>query len=315
MQAAPKRNTSPKPRSSRAHVLLLAVGTAIAACKAKPEKEAPRGDPSAHASLPPSAASSSTRAAPPPVFPGAEPPNDARSTPSGVRYRVIRQGQSDPALRGVVADVDVWTRDGQLAFSSNETGPSAFPLTLLPDEFRRVLAALGVDSTAVFWLPKAALEPWAPPAIPRADIVLRLTVRSSFVPPPATTHAMSAPASAPAPAPESGAPPADALRTPSGLRYVTLVRGQGAASLAPDAPVSARVDVWAQSGITLTSVVQGIEINTTPARAPGGLGEVMARVLPGSRTRIWVPARSSGAILPDQVGRELILDVELSGRK
>jgi hypothetical protein len=172
------------------------------------------------------------------------------------------------------------------------------------------LSELGVGGDAVFWMSEAALDGWRPEPFPRADIVVRLEVLEAYEQPPAKTSVLKSEPARRSSEPETALPPKDAVRLGNRLRYVTLVRGEGIAA-APDTMLKLRVSGWVQNGARIERVLDQLEISTSPKNAPGGLGEVLTRALPGSQTRVWVPRQSSTKILPDLPDRDLILDIEL----
>jgi FKBP-type peptidyl-prolyl cis-trans isomerase len=247
------------------------------------------------------------------TFPGPEAPPEAQALPNGVKYRVLRRGTPAKDLEAVVADVAIWSKQGELAFSSYGTRQAEFSLSILPEDLAHQIASLGIGGDAIFWLPSAAVDGWRLSVLPAGDVVARIEVLRRRAPAKTTAQPLGRPASkgAAVKPPAVGGPPSDATTTPNGLRFVVLRRGEGPTPSQRDAEVTTRVSGYVAAGLEVQQVLSPLETTTTLRRAPGGLGQVLEHMRKGGVNRIWVPPDKAGSLLADRAGQELVLDVEL----
>jgi len=98
--------------------------------------------------------------APPGVAPPdvAAPPKDARRTPSGLAYKVLRQGTGTrrPSERGTVTvHYTGWTTDGKMFDSSVARGrPATFPLTDVIKGWTEGVSLMVEGERTRFWIPQ-----------------------------------------------------------------------------------------------------------------------------------------------------------------
>lgn len=130
-------------------------------------------------------------------------------------------------------------------------------------------------------------------------------------------------AAAPAPDPDApsnvGAPPKGAKRTDSGVAWVRLKKGRG--SDRPDRLDSATIEYtgWTPDGRKFdSSDLHGDSLVVRPSHLIPGLAEVVQRMLPGEKRRLWIPAKlgygEPGAVVdtaPSQPLGDLVYDLEL----
>jgi FKBP-type peptidyl-prolyl cis-trans isomerase len=101
------------------------------------------------------------------------------------------------------------------------------------------------------------------------------------------------------------APPADAVRTASGIAYKILVEGSGTPPGRNDT-IALRGSSWFPDGTLLFSARSPDDTQGGPLWAmPASFAEVMALLKPGGRVMFWVPAQMTG----EPMGR--VFDLEL----
>jgi hypothetical protein len=251
--------------------------------------------------------------------PPTTPPADAQPVPGGGSWKLVRKG-TGPGPTGdqhLLGELTIWNAEGKLALSSHQSvQPARFGLDSAPAGTHGILSGLGPGSQATFWLPDAVLSGWRPPSFPKGDLIFELEVREIVEAPPATEALPGAtpPVTAQAfPPPDTAGPPKEALLSKSGLKYVVLHRAEGAASAGPDARFKIRFDSWSIEGLMVRPGVRAQATTTTPSRAPGGIGDVIRQLTPGSTARIWIPKNRAAAIIPGAGSHELVLDVHLDG--
>lgn len=310
------------PRSYRIALLLVTLGSA--ACRARSSAPAkPQPSSSAAIASPPAASVGPDKANRPPrnpaelVFPGAEPPGDATTLAYGVRQRVLKPGTAAPSLPGFSADVSVWSRDGRLVFTTYARQPMPIPLEGLPEAFRGAVSDVGLGGDAIFWVPRDAIPPdRRPPSIPAQDLVVRLEPLGPYVPPSVASsarHASLPPLPPPLPPPDAAKPHPEATRLDDGLSFVVAAPGEGA-PIGRDTEVTLFVTAWVATASKPRRVLDNYKLTTAPAKAPAGLGEVITRLSPGGRARVWVPNTLSERILPQHRNQSLVVDLWLPPR-
>jgi len=95
----------------------------------------------------------------------AEPPQDARRTPSGLTYKVLRPGKGPSPSRAnkVRVHYSGWTTDGDMFDSSRVRGePATFPVNAVIPGFSEGLELMQVGSSMRFWIPENLAYKGAP---------------------------------------------------------------------------------------------------------------------------------------------------------
>jgi peptidylprolyl isomerase len=112
----------------------------------------------------------------------------------------------------------------------------------------------------------------------------------------------------------AGTPPADAVRTASGLASSVLRPGTGSTHPAPDALVRVHYTGWTSNGTRVdSSVERGKPLVFPVDRVIAGLGEGFQLMTVGEKRRLWIPGplaydRSPRVGVPRGM---LVFDVEL----
>ena len=117
----------------------------------------------------------------------------------------------------------------------------------------------------------------------------------------------------PAPANVAG-PPADALRTSSGLAYKVLRPGDGARKPGPTSVVTAHYTGWTTDGKGFDSSVARGQPATFPLnRVIPGWTEALQLMSVGQEMRVWIPQQLAYRGRPNRPAGMLVFDVELLG--
>lgn len=111
----------------------------------------------------------------------------------------------------------------------------------------------------------------------------------------------------------SATPPADALRTASGLSYVVLTPGTGTEHPGPGAHIRAHYIGWTASDLAMfdNSYERGEPIDFQAEHVIQGWGEAVPRMVVGETTRWWIPEALAYQGQPNLPTGMLIFDIEL----
>lgn len=138
-------------------------------------------------------------------------------------------------------------------------------------------------------------------------LALSLSLLASAVP----SFAQSSPVPPPPPA-ELAAPPAEALKTPSGLAWKVLSPGRTGRRPRPGDYVTLHFTGWTRDGKIFDSTVGREEPLILPLeRLMKGLGEGLLLMAEGESRRLWIPQALAFAGAPGRPAGDLVLDVQL----
>ena len=178
--------------------------------------------------------------------PLAEPPADAVESATGIRYLVLKPAPDPSKMASgpfVEYLADAWSADGVTRANSKESGPQLAMVQRLAREqpgLARAILTSPVGEKRRWWFQPDSLKPGYPD-MPDQPHVVDLTVLGSRDP-------VQVPA-------DLTSPPADALRTPSGIVYRVLKRGPGG----PKPTLSSTIDIhysgWTRYGALFDSSV------------------------------------------------------------
>jgi peptidylprolyl isomerase len=238
--------------------------------------------------------------APPDV---AAPPADAVTTPSGLASKVIATGSGNTkplATDVVTVHYTGWTSDGELVDSSQARGkPALFPLDKagLPG-WRECVQLMVVGEKRRCWLPEKLAYAGAkgrPKGMVVFDVEL-IDVRSSPLIPPTDVEK----------------PPADALKTASGLAYKVLRPGTGTRNPKPGERVLVHYTGWTTNGKVFdSSVPRGEPMTLGLDDVIPGWSEGLTLMVTGEVTRFWIPQDLAYKGQQGAPRGMLVFDVEL----
>ncbi|WP_146909681.1 FKBP-type peptidyl-prolyl cis-trans isomerase [Arenimonas daejeonensis] len=208
------------------------------------------------------------------------PPAQATETASGMSYLVIKAGPDQNRMaRGDFIEyrADVWSADGVTRANSKETGAQIGTVRRLISEqpgLARALLTTPVGETRRWWIQPERMLPGYP-GMPNLPHVIDLTVLGE---------------KSPVQTPDQLTPPADALRTSSGLAYKILKKGPGG-----DRPQRASTVVIDYSGwdgqgrLFDSSVTRGERASLPLPQLIAGWQEGLPLMARGDSFRFWIP--------------------------
>ena len=273
----------------------------LAGCGTQDAEEAPAKD-AADKSVANGAPEKVSYAPPPDV---AAPPTDALSTESGLAYKVLRKGVGEKkptATSEVEVHYTGWQTDGTMFDSSHKRSKTAkFPLNRVIPGWTEGLQLMVEGDKTRFWIPEELAykgRSGAPSGMLVFDVELVTIVPSM---------------SERYPAPEDVAEaPSDAKRTASGLAYKVLQAGTGADHPKETSRVKVHYTGWQTDGNTFDSSYK----RGRPAAFPlngviQGWTEGVQLMVPGEKTRFWIPEEMAYKGRPGRPSGMLVFDIEL----
>jgi hypothetical protein len=208
------------------------------------------------------------------------PPANATETASGMAYVVLKAG-ADPnrTVRGEFIEyrADVWSADGVTRANSRESGPVIGSVRRLAAEqpgLARAILTTPVGETRRWWIAAERLLPGyaGMPALPH---VIDLTVLGE---------------KSPVQTPDQLTPPADALRTSSGLAYKIMKKGPGGERPTRTSTVVIDYSGWdGQGRLFDSSVTRGERASLPLQHLIPGWQEGVPLMARGDSFRFWIP--------------------------
>ena len=234
-------------------------------------------------------------------------PADAIKTPSGLASKVIVQGSGtvNPKAEDTVeVHYTGWTTDGKMFDSSVNRGRTAkFPLNRVIKGWTEGLQLMVTGEKRRFWIPGNLAYGDKPmrPGAPSGTLVFDVELISI----------KEAPKPIPAPA-DVAAIPADAKKTETGIGYKVLTAGKGEAHPKATDRVEVHYTGWTTDGKMFDSSV----LRGKPAQFPlygviKGWTEGVQLMVPGEKTRFWIPAELAYGNKPGRPAGMLVFDIEL----
>lgn len=248
----------------------------------------------------------------PPPADVAAPPASAARTESGIASIVLVPPSGNAAERPraqdtVTARYTGWTEKGVLFWASKFRGEqeSLIPKNAPMKGFGEALQLLVVGERRRFWIPeelgfgKNPEDPMHPPGPLTMDVEL-VSIDPAPDPPPAPSDLRE--------------PPANAVKTPSGLRYRVLEKGTGKER--PKGHDHAQIEFtgWTKEGRVFdSSIPERKPRSITVVKAMSGLTEALKGMVVGEKRRLWLPADIAHGDegTEKKPGGDLIIDVKL----
>lgn len=232
----------------------------------------------------------------------AAPPADALKTESGLAYKILKKVDGDAPRPEAADTVEVfysgWTTDGK-NFDSRiaPAPPISFPLNAVIPGWTEGLQLMKEGERARLWIPKELAYndmPGRPAGMLVFDVEL-VNIKA----------APKAPA-------DVAAPPADALKTESGLAYKVLEAGKGGDKPSATSTVTVHYSGWTTDGKLFdSSVTRGQPASFPLNRVIAGWTEGVQLMDPGSKFRFWIPEELAYKGQPGAPAGTLVFDVEL----
>jgi peptidylprolyl isomerase len=230
------------------------------------------------------------------------PPPDAQKTESGLITKVIAPGSglTPGATDMVTVHYTGWVQsDGRMFDSSRARGnPSTFPLDRVFAGWRECVQLMTVGETRRCWVPEELAykgQEGRPVGTVVFDIELLDTRPNPRIAPP-----------------DVKAPPADAMKTASGLAYKVLRPGTGIRKPSARSRVTVHYTGWTTDGKMFdSSVVKGAPATFPLDDVIAGWTEGVQLMVEGERTRFWIPESLAYKGERGQPRGMLVFDVEL----
>jgi peptidylprolyl isomerase len=183
--------------------------------------------------------------------------------------------------------------------SSHSRGaPSMFPLNRVMAGWRECVLLMTVGETRRCWLPPELAykgQAGRPTGIVVFDIELLDTRRSPTIPPP-----------------DVAAPPADAVRTLSGLLYTVLKPGTGARKPSARDSVLVHYTGWTTDGKMFDSTIaRGMPVTLRLDNVIRGWTEGLQLMVEGERRRFWIPENLAYKGEPGAPRGMLVFEIDL----
>ena len=300
----------------------LALGASLTACKSEapapaeddaPKAEAPAEE--AKAEQKPAAAAAAAPAkpadipAPPDV---AAAPDDAKSSDSGLAWKVLQEGTGDSHPKEwdiVTVNYTGWTTDGRMFDSSTKRGkPAEFPLNRVIKGWTEGVQMMVAGEKRRFWIPGALAygepkpnDPHAAMGPPRGTLVFDVELISfKEAPKPPDT-------------PKDVAKiPKNAKKTDSGIGSRVLKKGTGKKHPSATSTVTVHYSGWTTDGKMFdSSIVRGTPATIGLNQVIPGWTEGLQLMVVGEKRRIWIPEELAYQGRPGRPQGMLVFDVEL----
>ena len=242
----------------------------------------------------------------PPPKPLAAPPANAVETASGMSYVVLKPAADATRLASgpfVEFTADTWSADGVTRANSKESGPQLALVQRLAREqpgLARAILTSPVGETRRWWFQADRLKPGYA-GMPDLPHVVDLTVLGNKDPLQTPT--------------DLTAPPADALRTPSGIFYRVLRKGPGGPSPTLASTVEIHYSGWTSYGRLFDSSVQRDVRAVFPLdKLILGWQEGVPLMSRGDTFRFWIPGSlgyDNAPASPNAPRGTLVFDITL----
>jgi FKBP-type peptidyl-prolyl cis-trans isomerase len=319
LSTCPSRASTPARAAARA--LLVAAGLALVGCQSGEVKSNSSSSSPAPAPAEPGAAATGATTGqatkPSPAVPGAlpapadvaAPPANAEKTASGLASVVLQPGTGSehPAPQDKVkVHYTGWTKDGKMFDSSvARNQPAEFGLQRVIQGWTEGLQLMVKGEKRRFWIPgdlaygDTPRRPGAPSGQLTFDVEL-LDITKAPAPPEVPK--------------DVAAPPADAKKTASGLRYRVLTKGTGTQHPTAQSQVKVHYSGWTPDGKMFdSSVTRGQPATFGLNQVIKGWTEGVQLMVAGEKARFWIPGELAygNNPRPGAPAGPLVFDIEL----
>jgi FKBP-type peptidyl-prolyl cis-trans isomerase len=237
----------------------------------------------------------------PPPADVAAPPADAEVTASGLASKVLNPGTGTDhpiATDMVKVHYTGWKTDGTMFDSSVARGrPSVFPLSKVIAGWIEGVQLMVKGEKRRFWVPaKLAYE--GKPDRPQGMLVFEIELLDILRVPP--------------PPPDVAAPPADAVKSESGLAWKILRPGTGTRHVSAKGVVRVHYTGWTTAGKQFdSSLAKGTPSTFNLGAVIPGWTEGLQLMVEGEQRRFWIPKKIAYRGEPGKPEGMLVFDIEL----
>ncbi len=223
----------------------------------------------------------------------AQPPADAVETASGMHYKVVlppkeetKPGRDDT----VFVNFTAWRTSGETL----GTEARSMLFSEMSAAWAEALQEMKIGEQRIYWIPARAAG-----RVPDQGTVVILFELSGREPPPTVP-------------PDVAAPPADAVKTPSGLAYEVLQKGTGTETAQPWDELTVYYTYWSTDGRMVGRTLPRRPWTMQPFRHLWrGWSEAVQRMVQGEKIRVWVP-ESVREVLPGSPKGTMVWEIELA---
>jgi FKBP-type peptidyl-prolyl cis-trans isomerase len=243
--------------------------------------------------------------APPSVM---TPPDNALISPSGLTSSVLTAGTGSRTPQPgdiVVLHFVGWDNKGERFDSSIARGkPDRMRIDTLAPGWREGVEQMVVGEKRRLWIPeRLGFGPVPSPGRPIGDLVMDVELLEIIraEPAPNTPSDLAAPAK-------------DTTKTASGLQYKVIQPGTGSQHPTPQDQVLVHYSGWTTDGTLFdSSITRGTPLTIGVSDVIPGWTEILQRMVPGEKLRVWIPARLAYGEHPaqGQPAGDLVFDIEL----
>ena len=207
-------------------------------------------------------------------------PASAKTTASGLAYRVLKPGtgKAHPAATDLVmVHYSGWTTDGKMFDSSVVRGkPTSFPLNMVIAGWTEGVQIMVEGEKTRFWIPEKLAYKGSAGA-PRGMLVFDVELLDITEAPPKTP-------------PDVAAPAKGCKRTTTGLAYMVLKPGKGTRHPARTSQVTVHYSGWTTDGKMFdSSITRGEPVTFALDGVIPGWTEGVQLMVEGEKTRFWIP--------------------------
>jgi len=228
-------------------------------------------------------------------------PADAQHLPGGLATMRLQPGTGTvhPTVDDLITvNYTGWHTDGTMFDSTLVRGtPSTFPLKALIKGWQEGLPLMVVGEKRRFWIPES-LAYAGQKGRPAGPLVFDVELLG-IIHPPQTP-------------PDVAAPPADAVRSPSGLFSQVLVKGTGTVHPGQHSTVTVQYSGWTTDGKMFdSSVMRGEPATFRLDQVIKGWQDGVPLMVVGETRRFWIPEHLAYHGQPGAPKGMLVFDVQL----
>lgn len=234
-----------------------------------------------------------------------QPPPNAKTTRSGIKYVEVRSGtgkDKPTSADEVTFNYTAWTADGRMIETTEmKKRPVTSPPYRQPPPFEEILTNMTGGQRVRFWVDAEKMQkPQPGPATGQLCYEIDLvTIEKSKNPPPPTP-------------PDVAKPPAGAKKTDKGVFYKVLAAGKGGPKPTPNDTVRVHYTGWTTDGKMFdSSVTKGQPATFGLTGVIKGWTEGIPLMSVGDKYRFWIPEELAYKDQPSRPQGMLVFDVEL----
>jgi FKBP-type peptidyl-prolyl cis-trans isomerase len=235
----------------------------------------------------------------------AQPPADAKTTKSGIKYVEVRPGtgkDKPTSADELTFNLTGWNAEGRMLETTEmKKRPHVSPAFRQPQPIEDVVVQMTGGQRVRFWVDAAKMK--RPPPAPTSgqlayEIDLVTIEKSKFPPPPVPGDVAK--------------PPGDAKKTAKGVFYKVLKAGKGGPKPTQTDAVRVSYTGWTTDGRMFdSSVIRGEPAEMSLRGVIAGWTDGVPLMSVGDKYRFWIPDHLAYKGQPDRPQGMLVFDIEL----